>query len=238
MQKTILILANSIRHEPNRCIAGREVTYDAVSDALRIGDWLRPISQHGEGEVASHESICTDGIQPAVLDIVTLSVGRNAETPYQPENHFIDARTRWVRQRRVLPDLSAVVERPQDLWIQPEAKSDRVNDTHLATRQGVRSLYLIRPLNLTFRIWEETNRFEGGPRRRRRAVFDYNGRRYDLPITDPTMEQRYFTPFPPHGAPARIVHPRDPGRCLLVVSLSAPFRDGNRYKIAATVIEY
>jgi hypothetical protein len=239
MNKTILVLANSVRKAPKRCIAGREATHNAVSNQWSIGSWVRPVSQQGEGEVSTMESTCTDGTQPAVLDIVTLSVTGNANVPHQPEDYFIDSTVRWVKQARVFPDLSDLAESPTSLWDQPGIKQDRVSDTFLAALTGVRSLYLIRPQNLTFKIWEETNQFEGGQRRKRRAHFDFNGKRYDFSVTDPTMEERYFTPFPALNQPAIVITPREPARCLLVISLSAKFiKDNNHYKLVATVIDY
>jgi hypothetical protein len=238
MDKTILILANSVRKAPHRCIAGREAIHDPTTNQWQIGSWVRPVSQHGEGEVSQQESTCTDGKQPAVLDIVTLSVTKNANVPYQPEDYFIETRTRWVKHAKAIPDLSNLAETPTSLWDQPGARQDRVSDDYLATLTGVRSLYLIRPQNLMFRIWEETNQFEGGQRRKRRAHFDFNGKHYDFSVTDPTMEQRYFTPFPSLDQPARDIQPKDSARCLLVISLSAKFKDNNHYKLVATVIDY
>jgi len=239
MNKTILVLANSVRKAPNRCIAGREATYDAVTNQWSIGSWVRPVSKHGEGEVSPLESTCTDGTQPSVLDIVTLTVTENANVPHQPEDYFIDPSVRWVKQATVSPDLSILAESPPNLWDQTGIKQDRVSDTFLATLKGVRSLYLIRPHNLTFKIWEETNSFDGGQKRKRRAQFDFNGNHYDFAVTDPTMEQRYFTTFPTLNQPARVIAPKNPTRCLLVISLSAKFiKDNNHYKLVATVIDY
>jgi hypothetical protein len=82
------------------------------------------------------------------------------------------------------------------------------------------------------------NPFRGHQHRQRRALFEYSGVQYDLPVTDPTMDQRHFTPFPVLNQPPRDVLPTSPERCLLVVSLAAPFTDGYHYKVVATVLEY
>jgi hypothetical protein len=100
------------------------------------------------------------------------------------------------------------------------------------------SLYLIRPPKLQFRIWEAHDNFRGGPHKNRRAVFLYAGTEYNLPITDPTMDARYFQPFPALNQPPRDVVPRNSANCLLVASLAAPFKDGYHYKVVATVLEY
>ena len=101
------------------------------------------------------------------------------------------------------------------------------------------SLYLIRPANLRLRIWHEAqDETRGHPRKQRRALFAYAGREYDLPITDPTMDSRYFQPFPELGEQPREIACKSPAHCLLVVSLARPFKDGFHYKVVATVLEY
>jgi hypothetical protein len=50
--KRIVVLANSVKHDPGRCIAGREIIQaDAGS---RPGSWVRPVSSIGEGELHPH----------------------------------------------------------------------------------------------------------------------------------------------------------------------------------------
>jgi len=45
-----LILANSIRSR-RRCIAGKEIIKE--NDKYKIGNWIRPVSDCGEGEIDS-----------------------------------------------------------------------------------------------------------------------------------------------------------------------------------------
>ena len=58
--KTVLILANSVRHAPNACVAGREVIDEGGE--RHFGDWVRPISMHGESRFAveTSASCCPD----------------------------------------------------------------------------------------------------------------------------------------------------------------------------------
>lgn len=235
MTKTILILANSIRRN-HRCIAGREASNEGHQ--WRVGAWVRPVSSTGEGEVMASQSQCEDGSQPAVLDVITIPLTGPAPCDHQPENYHIDPATRWVKVGRVAQDLSAILEGPTSLWLQPATRTDRIHSSVLNRGQDFQSLYLIRPVGLRFRIWEEMNPFRGHQHRQRRALFEYSGVQYDLPVTDPTMDQRHFTPFPVLNQPPRDVLPTSPERCLLVVSLAAPFTDGYHYKVVATVLEY
>lgn len=235
MQRTILILASSIRRG-QRCFAGREVDY--VNNEWQIGSWIRPVSTHGEGEVPLSASLCSDGTQPSVLDIVTITLATRQECTYQPENYIIDISMPWKKRSSYRTDLSHLIENPSSLWDQPQTRSDRIHVDYLNPEPGYQSLYLIRPDNLYFCIWTELNQYTGAPRKRRRALFTYAGSQYNLPITDPTMDQRYFTPFPSLENESRKIKPANPQRCLLVVSLGAPFTDGFHYKLVPAVIDF
>ena len=238
MKKTFVILANSIRRGC-RCIAGREMT---EHDGQRHwGLWIRPVSQHGEGEISTQECLCSDGTQPAVLDIVEITLTTRQDCAYQPENFIIDPSCRWQKHGTIpASSLPTIEEEPTHLWLQAGAgRTDRIqSQIALGSLEPFQSLYLIRPTKLLFRIWETLDAFRGGLRKQRRAVFSYAGTEYNLTITDPSMEARYFRPFPPHDQPPKEIAPRSPENCLLVVSLAAPFTDGYHYKVVATVLEY
>lgn len=49
MRKRIVVLANSVKHYPGRCIAGREIRSEV--GVTEIGPWVRPVSTIGEGEL-------------------------------------------------------------------------------------------------------------------------------------------------------------------------------------------
>lgn len=237
MKTTFLVLANSIR-KGCRCIGGREMTQK--DGKWFYGPWLRPVSQQGEGEVRSQESTCSNGSQPAVLDVVEVTLTGKQNCPHQPENYLIDPSARW-QKIGVIPanSLATIEERPAHLWLQPGGRSDRIHSqVAIASLNPFQSLFLIRPTNLRFRIWEANDESRGGPHKNRRAIFDYARVEYNLPITDPTMDGRYFHPFPALNQPSKDILPRNPGNCLLVASLAAPFKDGYHYKVVATVLEY
>jgi len=235
MTKTILILANSIRSS-NRCIAGREATYDGQK--WIVSTWIRPVSANGDGEVSPIESQCSDGSQPAVLDVMTVPLVGPVPCSCQPENYHIDSTQRWIRAGQVSQDVSQIVEHPTSLWFQPGTKADRIHSTAIQVGSGFQSLYLIRPEGLKVRIWTEMNQFRGGQHKQRRALFQYVGEHYELSITDPSMDYRYFNPFPALGQPPRDIVPKAPDRSLLVVSLAHAPLNGYHYKVVATVLEY
>lgn len=234
MNKTFIVLANSIRGG-FRCIAGRETTEQ--KDHLMIGPWIRPVSPQGEGEVRPQESLCADGTQPAVLDVVRTTLVAKQDCPHQPENYILDASQRWEKLRTFPRDnLSYLEEHPVNLWLsQADGHTDRIHpDEAITSVQPFQSLYLIRPQGLKFKIW-----YDGVyNKKQRRTIFTYNGIEYDLSITDPTVDAKYFQPFPTLNLPLREIAPADSTRCFIVVSLTAPFRDGYHYKLVATILEY
>lgn len=75
--KTILVLANSIKKAPDRCIAGREVAV-AGSAVTPLGPWVRPVSPDSEGKQAElyEHRHCRrhNGKSPQVLDVVTVAL--------------------------------------------------------------------------------------------------------------------------------------------------------------------
>lgn len=237
METTLLILANSVRKAPNRCIAGREAAVDPASGRWQIGRWMRVVSRHGGGEVPPEESVCEDGLQPAVFDLAYIPLAERAETPCQPENFFYATGKRWKRVGKINKHLHALAEEPPGLWDEPGEKTHRASGEYLDTLQDVRSLCMIRPEGLSFRIWQEPDPAADHPHRRRRALFRYNGVQYRLPVTDPSMDPRYFMPYPRVGEGQKTIRPKAPDGCLLVVSLGARYTDGFHYKIVATVIE-
>jgi hypothetical protein len=174
-----------------------------------------------------------------VLDIAEGTFGERQSHEYQPENHFIVPSARWRRIKTMrYSSLPLIVEEPEHLWWQADERSDRIHrDYAVASVSPFQSLYLIRPAGLRFRIWQTDEEVHGKLRKHRRAVFTYRDREYDLPITDPAVDKRYFASFPAPGQPRKETAPRDGADCLLVVSLAAPYKDGYHYKVVATVLE-
>jgi hypothetical protein len=234
MKKTIGILANSIRRGCH-CIAGRELTQR--DSQWYWGGWVRPVSSHGEGEVSHRECRYANGSLAAVLDMVEIEFTAPQPAAHQPENWVIDASHRWQKVGTLSTGgLPSVVEEPAHLWFQRGTRTDRIHQNAAPSSLApFQSLFLIMPRNLRFKIWTADDPFRDGPRKHRRALFAYGNVSYDLPITDPTMEQRYFSPFPAINQPERVI--QAPAGTMLVVSLAAAFKDGYHYKVVATVLE-
>src|SRR5215218_7811213 len=91
-EKRIICLASS-RKISGRCVAGKEVTNDG------IGDWIRPVSNRPNGEVSWEERRYEDGSDPALLDVIRITMRAPVPHPHQPENHLLHEDCYWIRLR-------------------------------------------------------------------------------------------------------------------------------------------
>jgi hypothetical protein len=228
--KTIYVLANSLKNQ-HRCVAGREVLTDGVTKTW--GGWLRPVSRHDHGAVATYECKLRGGKLPEPLDVVTLKVKGHEDDWAQPENWIIDDSQKWEKQDEWGSEIAARLEdTPQSLWAEPDAETDRAREPFLATVSNFQSLQLIRPAD--FRLSVQTKTWSGGQQKKRRALFYYQGVSYNLALTDPVIGDRYFQDF--EDMRDQDIKPRCGDNCLLTVSLTPEF-NGFHYKIVAAVIE-
>lgn len=222
MLKQIVVLANSVKHDPGRCIAGREIANE--NDYLGIGSWVRPVSRIGEGELYPRHFTLEDGSIPNVLDVIEIYVDAQDTDQTQPENWYVAEGRVWrrVHQWDIEKVAGSLVENPDNLWLQPGVKTDRVTQEYLAANPPQQSLYLFQLQNATI----------SGNGRKYRLQFAYKGVSYDLAITDPLVTK--IT-----GAePLAIIR-----KGLACVSIAPPFLnkyDGKmyHYKLTAMVINY
>ncbi|MEW6414568.1 MAG: hypothetical protein AB1482_04865 [Pseudomonadota bacterium] len=223
MQKQIVVLANSVKHDPGRCIAGREI--NSQDGAPGFGPWVRPVSKIGEGELYPQHFVLQDDSLPQPFDVIEVYVDAPGADTTQPENWFIaeDKRT-WNRVGKldIKTAIRSLVENPQNLWIQPGVKTDRVTKEFLASNPPQQSLYLLDLRNAT--ITANVRKY--------RIRFSFKCLNYDLAITDPLIsrivgEQQVLTV----------------SKGLVCISLAPAFvnqYDGiaYHYKLAAMVIPY
>ena len=228
ISKRILVLANSTKHHPMRCVAGREVAGDGS-----WGGWIRPVSSHDEGALNAGERRLTDTTDPKPLDIVRLALDAPENSPLQPENWLIHHGVAWTKES--VDDVQALlplVEEPEGLWLDSAQKSDRASAAFLERLPDLRSLCLIRPEAFHFHIRSRV--WDGYAKKQQRGLFTYRGHYYDFALTDPLVGQKYFPDYP--RTPEGFIQPADARRVLLCVSLTPPFHDLH-YKVIATVFE-
>ncbi|HTI98942.1 MAG TPA: hypothetical protein VL527_08660 [Dongiaceae bacterium] len=233
--KRILILANSIKHYPKSCIAGRELL-DDQSGKARWGGWIRPVSDHDEGALDSAERRLTTGTDPKPLDIVQISLHSSKNDPIQPENWLIEPAQKWTKcSSATIQDLTPLLEEPHDLWLQPRQQNDRVHVSFLLRTPQLRSLYLIEPDQFCFEVRSKT--WNNETKKKIRAGFSYKGQYYSLALEDPLIVRKYFPDFSKaNDGDLEIKH-----RVVLCVSLPQEFKEykepGFHFKVVATVFE-
>lgn len=233
--KQVLILANSVKHWPCSCVAGKEI--DSTASKYKIGNWIRPVSTHGEGELSQSETLLSNGKQPKVFDFVEMHLDSPTNEPLQPENWVINTSHRWqrVNSKFERPLIDLLVDTPTDLWREPNESTSRVSPTFLEASLPTPSLFLVRVQGLRARFeWSEWN---GQFKQRRYASFSYNGHDYSrLAITDPIFGEVHRTKFPSKGNPPCEFGITNSGDCHVCVSLAPEFK-GYHYKVVATVFE-
>jgi hypothetical protein len=217
--KRIVVLANSIKHAPARCVADREV--EGKGGSLKVGDWIRPVSTKGEGELQPNQLKVAGAGQIGVLEVFDVSLISAGTDPAQPENWIIDDSQSW---RRVdtwpIPRIGALTEMPRDLWLEPGSrKSDRTSEAYIRANPPSQSLF--------FLVLSEAYLCQDQPKKYR-LHFNYAGISYDLSVTDPLVRDRMLRDH------------RDNTRLRLTsihvcVSLTPVFR-GDHYKIIAAMI--
>lgn len=218
--KRIVVLANSVKHHPGRCVAGRDVT-GLAGGPLRAGAWTRPVSTVGEGELLPEHMLVAGGGGIRILDIFEVTLLSQGNDPSQPENWFINAGVPWNRVGKwPANQLGTLAESPPNLWLQPPPeRSDRVAPDYIRAHPPHQSLYVIVPprARLYRNQWEKY-----------RLSFNFAGISYDFSVTDPLAQQRLTRD---HGGQSGI----DLEAPTVCVSLAPVFK-GHHYKVAATII--
>ncbi|MBI2948389.1 MAG: hypothetical protein HYY23_12160 [Verrucomicrobia bacterium] len=232
--KRILVLANSTKHYPKSCVAGRELIDEGGKTRFR--GWIRPVSNHDEGALDFVERRLATGTDAKPLDIVQLSLHSLQGDQIQPENWLIEPGQAWTQISAIsVQDLIPLVEEPQDLWLQPGQRNDRVQKSFLLQRAEPRSLYLIKPEQFWFEVRSKT--WENTTKKKIRAGFTYKRQYYSLALEDPVIVRKHFPDF--SKAADGDVQIRN--QVLLCVSLPQEFREfkepGYHFKIVATVFE-
>jgi hypothetical protein len=231
-RKSILVLANSTKHYPKSCVAGRELI-DISENKTRWGGWIRPVSNHDEGALNFVERRLSDGKDPKPLDLIQLPLSSLESNSLQPENWLIESGQAWVKESVLESQvLSTLIEQPESLWFDPAQKSDRASASVLQHLANLQSLYLIRPDKFYFQI--RSRIWDGYAKKQQRGIFNYQRRSYDFALTDPLIGKKYFPDYP--RTSDGFIQPEDPNRILICVSLTPPFHDLH-YKVIATVFE-
>ncbi|MCA1604853.1 MAG: hypothetical protein LC775_05125 [Acidobacteria bacterium] len=148
--KKLVCLANSRKHN-GRCIAGIEI---------ESKKWIRPVSNRSGHEVSVLERQYRNGVEPQVLDLISVSLVEARPIEFQRENWLLDPAVRWLKVGRIgwgglcTLEQSTLEQRPRGLWINGYNTSAGVNDCVPAEQKEmlVDSLKLIRVGGVTIEV--------------------------------------------------------------------------------------
>lgn len=223
LTRTIVCLANSIKHHPSRCIAGKEWS------ASGAGEWLRPVADPriDEGAIAPASSRLQDGSQPQLLDVLQIPLTDPAPHGCQVENYMISGGP-WQKQGKLgWDDLEDMVEDHHDVWGSRNSSRIGLND-RLTIREANAyhdSLRLIRPENFRI-VVSTTGAAFNNPKKGMRALFNIGQTEYSLKVTDP----RYTDMIREYNED--VDYPLED--CIICVSISEPL-EAYHYKLVAAI---
>lgn len=200
--KTVVILANSIKHRQH-CIAGK---------CIATGEWIRPVGDLNGSELSHEQAKYQNPYGKYTVKLkqkIIMDLDAPAPLLHQPENHLRGAAT-WT-QNYSIQDAQLVnyLDTPISLW----GADDHVSYSTIQRGALVidQSLYLIQTEALTL----YKNKFD-----KRRADFTYNGKKYDLAVTDPKFDELLAAGLPLGG--------------IVCISLGEVY-EGNCYKLVASI---
>ena len=217
VQERMVVLANS-KKLGGYCIAGK-----VLDNVGHVGSWMRPITATVEDGLPMHRILCNDGLQAAILDVVTQDWGPAAPALHQHENRLMGMTTLQRCGRVSWEDIPSLADHvTSTLWKNGESSrcglNDRVSATLLPYLSG--SLLLVYTYDLLiYRI----TAYEG--KIKYRADFSIGTQHYNLALTDGVAISWLAN-----------------NRCLALpdafvcISLAVPFVDGFAYKLVAAVI--
>jgi hypothetical protein len=219
--KTIICVANS-RKISGRCIAGKEIGRG------KVGSWVRPVSERSTGELSEEDRRFQDGQDPKLLDVIRVPMVEPRPHGYQTENHLIDDRYYWTKEREASWDdlKSALDSASGPLWDNSSSSYSGLHDrVEEAVANGLgTSLRLIEVANLKIMVRVEGAEFGNG-KRKIRGRFTIDGSEYWLAVTDPVIERKYLA-----GKDGEF----NLGSAILCISLGEPY-GGYAYKLIAGV---
>lgn len=222
MKKTIVILANSVKHNQH-CVAGKDIA---------TKDWIRPVSNANGSELTHNQIICENpyGKYPIkVMQKVEIEFLQKAPLINQPENYII-TNTIWLQRYNLgRNELDSYLDNPEILWANMNSSVQGENDkvSYEDIEKGhviiTQSLFLIKVNNPEVIVI--TNIMNN---KRIRIRFVYKGINYNLAVTDPSVWEEFSY--------------RDIGEYqlnetkYLCISLGEAFNDGFCYKLVAAIL--
>ncbi len=218
-QKDIICLANSIKLN-GKCVAGKDVNNL---------EWIRPISDTPHGELSEEQIKNTNNEEPNLLDIIRIFCKMENAKHYQPENIIIE-NNKWQKVG-CFPEekLDDICDKPDVLWANNHPDPQKISLEYLEKNGTPSSLLLIKVDSIKI---ERSNYQE---KKKYRAIFNYGGIEYNLPITDPKIRKEFENNSPG-------IYEFNENKIYLCISIGEPFQrpdlseEAYCYKLVAAII--
>jgi len=222
MKKTIVILANSVKHGQH-CVAGKDIV---------TKQWIRPVKDINGSELTHEQAKCRNpyGIFPiCVLQKIEMGFLRKAPLINQPEN-FVITDEIWSQTYKIdRNELHSYLDYPDILWSNEcsssNGENDRVDYDEITNENIVieQSLYLIKPDSAKILISINIEN-----KKRVRISFLYKNIVYNLATTDPVVWKEFSN--------KEVGEYQFDASKILCISLAEKYDDGYCYKLVASVL--
>lgn len=229
--KTILVLANSIKKYPSRCVAGIEMI--PVEGAYNFGNWIRPVdpSQNEGALPISRTEVNGQPVKP--LQVVKMIFSGPSNDPNHAEDWNLQPNTQWEfvwqYDHAVLASLP---DQQGDLW-----GTESAGRRCVPTGTAPNTLRLVKPKGtVLFEAYHEYNGAIQKDQFKKFVTIPCSGVRHQFSVTDPVFEARHGISPGNVKKGERFKLELPPDGLVIVASLTPPF-NGYQYKIAATIIE-
>jgi len=230
--KTILVLANSIKKYPDRCVAGLEMI--PRDGNFAVGKWIRPIDPgQPEGAIPIQRTV-VGGQAICPLHCVEMIFAGPANDPNHPEDWILETTTTWkIVGKYDRSILDRLPDQSGDLWGVETAASRQVREGTAAV-----TLRLIKPTQpVLVEAFHEYDSFKGKDQFKKILIIRHQNVDHLFNITDPLFEQRHgLSPGRVNKGETRRLE-LSPQNLVIVASLTPPLPNGFQYKIAAAILE-
>ncbi|MFJ1457449.1 dual OB domain-containing protein [Nocardia sp. N2S4-5] len=228
--KVLVCLANSYKHG-GRCVAGIEIESTRPFALPRNrATWIRPVSDRPGHAVNEKERQYSGGVEPQVLDVVSVALVKHQPNDFQQENWLLDPAIRWQKVGRIgWDELCLLEQRPSSLWINGYHSYSGINDrVPVEQEHKVKgSLKLIRVDEVMIEVGPPPPYSKDG-RPSVRARFRFAGADYSLKVTDPVHRERFRS---------KGLGKYRLSESFVTVSIAEKFDDGYIYKVVAGMVD-
>ncbi len=222
MKKTIVILANSVKHG-QYCVAGKDIV---------TKQWVRTVKDKEDSELSHEQAKCKNpyGVFPiSVLQKIEIGLSQAAPLINQPENYIITDEI-WLQRYKIdLNELNSYLDNPDILWSNQSSsgngQNDRVDYNQILNENLMieQSLYLIKSDEIKVHVSINIKN-----KKRIRISFVYKDTSYNLATTNPILWKEFSN--------REIGEYQFNSTKTLCISLGEKFDDGFCYKLVASVL--